>query len=88
MAKVTFEYDSYEEANEIQDVLNATKWKAALHELDQHLRSIYKHGAPVTTEMQIDKDQLEFAESLQQEFAASIRETLREIISGYNLNLE
>ena len=43
MAKVTIEFDSVEDAEELRITMNAVGWYAVVHELDQKLRSMYKH---------------------------------------------
>jgi hypothetical protein len=44
MGKVIIEFDSIEEQREIDDAMNGWRWKATLHDLDQELRSVTKHG--------------------------------------------
>lgn len=43
MAKVTIEFDSVEDAEELKITMNAVKWYSVVHELDQKLRSMYKY---------------------------------------------
>ena len=43
MAKVTIEFDSVEDAEELRITMNAVGWYAVVHELDQKLRSMAKH---------------------------------------------
>ena len=43
MAKVTIEFDSVEDAEELRITMNAVGWYAVVHELDQKLRSMYKY---------------------------------------------
>lgn len=43
MAKITIEFDSVEDAEELRITMNAVGWYAVVHELDQKLRSMYKH---------------------------------------------
>lgn len=39
MGKVIFEFDSVEEASEIQDVINGWRWKNVMWDLEQNLRN-------------------------------------------------
>ena len=43
MAKVTIEFDSVEDAEELKITMNAVKWYSVVHELDQQLRSMAKY---------------------------------------------
>ena len=40
MAKVTIEFDSVEDAEELRITMNAVGWYAVVHELDQKLRAM------------------------------------------------
>lgn len=71
MAKITLEFDSIEEQDEAQTAINASKWKSAMWELDQHYRSIYKYSE-VGSEI---------------ESAEQVREKIREILSDHELFL-
>lgn len=43
MAKVTIEFDSVEDAEELKITMNAVQWYSVVHELDQELRSMVKY---------------------------------------------
>ena len=75
MGKVILEFDSLEEQEDIKSALNGYKWKLSMWDLDQHLRSIvkYNHGNPTGEQMDL---------------VEKLREEIREILSGYGLNLE
>jgi hypothetical protein len=73
MATVTITFDTDEQSQEIQDTLNGIKWKAAVWEIDQHLRNIMKYG---------DVSEKEY------EQAERLREAIREILNGYQLILD
>lgn len=79
MGKVIIEFDTFEEADEIRSALDGYKWKLAMWDLDQKLRSITKYGESLI------KDS---ASELEQEIANAMRGELRDILSSYNLNLE
>jgi len=76
--KITLEFDSEEEGNDARVVLDGYKWKLAMWDLDQKLRSATKYGA-------IDNRE---ATPEEQDMADKVREFIREILNDYNLNLE
>jgi hypothetical protein len=41
--KVIFEFDSIEEAAELDIAFNASKWYSVVHEMDQRLRAMAKY---------------------------------------------
>lgn len=73
MGKVTIEFDSVEEQDDIRDALDGFKWRMVAWELDEFLRTEMKYNEKLT--------QSDY------EFAEKIREELRERISSYNLSL-
>lgn len=42
MGKITLEFDSVEEAEDIRNALDGYKWKLTIWDLDQHLRNEMK----------------------------------------------
>ncbi len=48
MAKVTLEFDSFEDREEMELALNGGKWKMLVWDLDQHLRSELKYNDAIT----------------------------------------
>ena len=73
MGKVTIEFDSVEEQDDIRDALDGFKWRMVAWELDEFLRTEMKYNEKLS--------------SIEYEFAEKIREELRERISSYNLSL-
>lgn len=74
--KATLHFD-HDERDELQDALDAWKWKDAVHELDKEMRSIVKHGYwgnREATDVEIDVTHY-------------WRDKLRELINEHNLNL-
>jgi hypothetical protein len=71
MAKITIEFDSFEESEEAQTAINANKWKCSMWELEQYYRGIYKYSE-VGSEI---------------EEAERIREKIREILNSNELFL-
>jgi len=73
MGKVTIEFDSVEEQDDIKDALDGFKWRMIAWELDEFLRTEMKYNEKLS--------------NLEYEFAEKTREELRERISNYNLSL-
>jgi len=76
--KVTIEFDGNEEREELREALDGYKWRIAMWNLDQQLRSVIRNqhfkGRQAT--------------SLEIEASEMLREELRRILEDYNLNLE
>jgi hypothetical protein len=71
MAKVTFEFDYYEERELIDDAMNAYKWKVLVSELMEKHRRIVKHGE--------NQDEVAYSEKFMEE--------VREEMQDNNLSL-
>lgn len=72
--KATLHFDDTEE---LQDAIDGWKWKLAVHDLDQEMRSVLKHGYwhnREATDVEIDVTEY-------------WREKLRELVNDENLNL-
>ena len=76
--KITLEFDSIEEQDDARVALDGYKWKMAMFELDQLLRSVAKHGSFERRE----------ATSEEQDMAYKIRDVMRDILNEHNLNLD
>jgi hypothetical protein len=74
MGKVTIEFDTIEEQEDIRDALDGYKWRMVAWELDEFLRSEMKYNEKLS--------------NLEYEFAEKTRQELRERINSYNLSLE
>jgi len=70
----------FEDGDDAMTALNGYKWKLAMWDLDQLLRSTVKHGASL-----IDKNKQATSEEI--DVADKLREELRQIIQDYNLYL-
>lgn len=81
MAKIILEFDSLEESEDARTALDGYKWKMAMWDLDQKLRSITKYGASIMAPNTS-------ASGVEQDVADKLREEIREILNGYSLNLE
>lgn len=75
--KVTIEYE-FEEQDDAKVALDGYKWKLAMWDLDQLLRSATKYSSFERRE----------ATSEEQDMAEKLRDTIREILNEYNLNLD
>ena len=78
MGKIILEFDSIEEKDDARMALDGIKWKVAMWELDQLLRSATKYGTFDGRE----------ATGAEQDMAEALREHIRDILRESNLNLE
>jgi len=78
MGKIILEFDSIEEKIDARDALDGYKWKLAMSDLDEQLRSIAKYGA--YDNIQVTQIECDLADKL--------REEIRIILDGYGINLE
>ena len=80
MAKVILEFDAVEDQDDIRTALDGYKWKLAMWDLDQELRSTTKYG----------KSQIGTAEacSVEDAVAERYRNMIREILEGYGIMLD
>jgi hypothetical protein len=73
MGKVTLEFDSVEEAEDISNALDGYKWKLAIWDLDQNLRN----------EMKFNNLSNEKYKAFEE-----IREKIIEVLNDYQLHLD
>ena len=78
MGKIILEFDSIEEQSDVRVALDGYKWKNAMWELDQLLRSTTKYAVFEKRE----------ATAAEQDMADKVREAIRDILNEHNLNLE
>ena len=81
MVKVILEFDSVEEQEDIQSALNGYKWKLAMGDLDQLLRSTTKYDVSIL-------EQNKPASEEEYNIAEKLREEIRDILNEYNLILD
>lgn len=74
MGKITFEFDSIEEAEDVRTALDGYKYKLVIWDFDQYLRNQIKYN---------DKLPSEVAEAYE-----DLREKLREFLNDYRVNIE
>ena len=78
MGKIILEFDSIEEQDDARMALDGVKWKVAMWELDQLLRSVTKYGSFENRE----------ATGAEQDMAYKVRDVIRDILNESNLNLD
>jgi hypothetical protein len=78
MGKIILEFDSIEEQDDARMALDGYKWKVAMWDLDQLLRSATKYGTFDGRE----------ATGEEQNMAESLRDSIRDILNESNLNLD
>ena len=78
MGKIILEFDSIEEQNDARMALDGIKWKNAMWELDQVLRSAVKYGSFENREATV----------AEQDMAYKVRDAIRDILNESNLNLD
>jgi hypothetical protein len=81
MEKVILEFDSVEEQEDIQSALNGYKWKLAMGDIDQLLRSTTKYDVSIL-------EQNKPASEEEYNIAEKLREEIRGILDDYNLKLD
>lgn len=78
MGKIILEFNSEEESDDARTALDGAKWKAAMWELDQKLRSTTKYGQSViNTESN--------ASEIEQDIAGIYREIITEITQSHGI---
>jgi len=81
MSKIILEFDGYEEQDDARTALDGYKWKLAMWDLDQELRSIVKYQNSIINHNQT-------ASSEEMDTADKIREEIRRLLENYNLSLD
>ena len=80
MGKIILEFDSFEEKSEATDALNGTKWKLAMWDLDQKLRSVVRQNVSLFGNHEASQEEYKIAQEL--------RDEIRRILAQSNLDLE
>ena len=81
MGKIILEFDSVEESQEARVAMDAMKWKIAMWDLDQQLRSTTKYEASILSSS-------ERADDKEMEIAEKYREVIRNILNDHGLVLD
>ena len=79
--KITIEFDGVEEQDDARTALDGYKWKMAMWDLDQLLRSTTKYDVSLLKHN-------EQASEAEYKIAKKLREEIRGILESYNLNLD
>jgi hypothetical protein len=80
MGKIILEFDSIEESVEARSALDGSKWKIAMWDLDQKLRSMVKHGYAMYGNRELTDEE--------QKITGEVRDELYRILNQANLDLE
>jgi hypothetical protein len=80
MGKIIIEFDSVEESQDARVALDGYKWKLAMWDLDQKLRTTTKHGFKFYSNEEASAEEIEVCQK--------IRDEIRETLTSYNLNIE
>jgi len=81
MGKIILEFNGVEELADVRDALDGAKWKMAMRDLDQTLRSTTKYDVSMLKpNRQAGEEEAEVAEK--------VREKIRDILEQYNLGLD
>jgi len=81
MSKIILEFDGVEEQDDARTALDGYKWKLAIQDLDQLLRSTTKYDVSLLKHN-------EQATEAEYEVAEKLREEIRDILENYNLSLD
>ena len=81
MSKIILEFDGVEEQDDARTALDGYKWKLAMWDLDQLLRSTTKYDVSLLKHN-------EHASEVEYEVAEKLREKIGDILEGYNLGLD
>jgi hypothetical protein len=81
MGKIILEFDSIEEQDDARSALDGYKWKIAVWDIDQFLRSTTKYNTSI---LALDGE----ATNEEVEIAVAIREEICKILDSYNLKLD
>lgn len=81
MSKITLEFNGEEEGEDARTALDGYKWKLAMWDLDQELRSTTKYDVSILKHN-------EQASKMEYEIAEKLREKIREILEGYKIYLD
>ena len=74
MAKVTIEFDTEDNQQDIRDALDGYKWKMAVWDIDQKLRNDLKYNEKLSADVQ--------------EYLEKLRDEIRDVLNDYKLNME
>lgn len=79
MGKIIIEFDSVEESHDARIALDAMKWKMAMWDLDQKLRTTTKYGQKFYSNEEATGEEINTCDKL--------REEIRRILEDYSLSI-
>jgi len=79
--KITIEFDGIEEQDDARTALDGYKWKLAMWDLDQLLRSTTKYDTSLLKHN-------ERASEAEYEVAEKLREKIRDILNNYQIQFD
>ena len=79
--KITIEFDGVEEQDDARTALDGYKWKLAMWDLDQLLRSTTKYDASLLKHN-------EQASEAEYQIAEKLREEIRDILDSYQIQFD
>lgn len=79
MGKIIIEFDSVEESQDARVALDAMKWKMAMWDLDQKLRTTTKYGQRFYSNEEATSEEINTCDKL--------REEIRRILEDYSLSI-
>ena len=81
MSKIILEFDGVEEQDDARTALDGYKWKLAVWDLDQRLRSTTKYDVSLLNHN-------EQASEAEYEIAEKLREEIRDILDSYQIQFD
>jgi hypothetical protein len=81
MSKIILEFDGVEEQDDARTALDGYKWKLAMWDLDQLLRSTTKYNGSLLK-------RAEQASEAEYEIAEKLREEIRDILDSYQIQFD
>jgi len=81
MSKIILEFDGVEEQDDARTALDGYKWKLAMWDLDQLLRSTTKYNGSLLK-------RTEQASEAEYEIAEKLREEIRDILDSYQIQFD
>lgn len=79
MAKVTLQFDSFEDQEDLFNALYGYKYKLAFWDIDQKLRDTVKYGKGIFNADATEEDY---------KYADKFRELIRDVLNEYNLGID
>lgn len=81
MPEIILKFNLPEEQEDFENTINGSKWKSAMWNLDQKLRSVVKYNNSI-----IDFQKSATSEEI--EVANKLRDAIRELLDEHNLKLD